>query len=99
MGFNFNAEKGVLYMPSTRYVQILFLFFLSLVLIYPPPSAAAWNNWGEIADQMERSPADLFMTVDGGVLNSAKVAGILQPTTSPVIDAAVPAHLRDKESY
>ncbi|MDR1514229.1 MAG: Fe(3+) ABC transporter substrate-binding protein [Synergistaceae bacterium] len=47
----------------------------------------------------ERSPADLFMTVDGGVLNSAKVAGILQPTSSPVIDAAVPAHLKDKDGY
>jgi iron(III) transport system substrate-binding protein len=47
----------------------------------------------------ERSPADLFMTVDGGVLNSAKVAGILQPTGSPAIDAAVPAHLKDKDSY
>ncbi|MDR2528550.1 MAG: Fe(3+) ABC transporter substrate-binding protein [Synergistaceae bacterium] len=47
----------------------------------------------------EKSPADLFMAVDGGVLNSAKLAGILQPLVSPVVDKAVPAHLRDKDSY
>ncbi|MDR2523803.1 MAG: extracellular solute-binding protein [Synergistaceae bacterium] len=47
----------------------------------------------------ERSPADLFMAVDGGVLNSAKLAGILQPLTSPAADEAAPARLRDKDSY
>lgn len=45
------------------------------------------------------SPADLFMTVDGGVLNSAKVAGILQPLKTAAVDSIVPAHLKDNENY
>ena len=61
---------------------------------------------GSAAELVERikqegnnSPADLFMAVDGGVLNSAKLAGVLQPTVSAAIDKAVPAHLRDKDSH
>jgi high-affinity iron transporter len=72
IGFNFNAKKGVLCMPSTRCVQILFLFFLSLVLIYPPPSAAAWNNWGEIADQMDVSLNNAYETYFRKDVNGAK---------------------------
>jgi iron(III) transport system substrate-binding protein len=60
------------------------------------------GNAPELVERIKRegdgSPADLFMTVDGGVLNSAKLAGILQPTTSPAIEKAVPARLRDKDS-
>lgn len=47
----------------------------------------------------ESTPADLFITVDGGVLNTAKEAGVLQPVTSPTIDANVPKSLRDTENY
>ncbi|EXX85296.1 iron deficiency-induced protein A [Paenibacillus darwinianus] len=43
----------------------------------------------------ESTPADLFITVDGGVLNNAKLAGVLQPVQSDVIDAQVPMDLRD----
>lgn len=46
----------------------------------------------------EATPADLFVTVDGGVLNNAKQAGILQPVTSKVIDENVPKSLRDTEN-
>jgi len=44
------------------------------------------------------TPADLFITVDGGILNTAKTADLLQPVTSSVIDAQVPADLRDVDS-
>lgn len=46
----------------------------------------------------ESTPADLFITVDGGVLNNAKEAGVLQPIASTVIDANVPKNLRDTDS-
>lgn len=57
----------------------------------------------ELIERLKRegqsSPADLFVTVDGGILNNAKENGILQPMTSPTIDENVPKNLRDKESY
>ncbi|MFZ5826668.1 MAG: Fe(3+) ABC transporter substrate-binding protein [Bacillota bacterium] len=47
----------------------------------------------------ESTPADLFLTVDGGILNNAKESGVLQPMTSPTLEANVPKALRDKENY
>lgn len=44
----------------------------------------------------ESTQADLFITVDGGVLANAKNNGVLQPVTSEVIDKNVPENLRDK---
>jgi iron(III) transport system substrate-binding protein len=43
----------------------------------------------------ENSPADLFITVDAGRLAFATDKGIFQPVTSPVLEADVPAHLRE----
>lgn len=43
----------------------------------------------------ENSPADLFITVDAGRLAFATDRGIFQPVTSPVLEADVPAHLRE----
>lgn len=42
--------------------------------------------------------ADLFITVDGGVLATAKQKGILQPVSSAVIDGNVPPRLRDRDN-
>lgn len=50
-----------------------------------------------IRGEGENTQADLFITVDGGVLGAAKRAGILQPVRSPAIDDRVPAQLRDPE--
>src|SRR5690606_31898124 len=44
------------------------------------------------------SPADLFVTVDGGILNEAKAKGLLQPVESSVIEAQVPAEYRDTDN-
>lgn len=46
----------------------------------------------------ESTEADLFITVDGGVLANAKQKDILQPVTSDVIEANVPENLRDTEN-
>jgi len=45
------------------------------------------------------SPADIILTVDAGRLIRAKQAGVLQPITSKVLAAAVPAQYRDPEGY
>jgi iron(III) transport system substrate-binding protein len=41
------------------------------------------------------SPADLFITVDAGRLALAVDKGQFQPVSSPALEAAIPAHLRD----
>lgn len=41
------------------------------------------------------TPADVLMTVDAGNLWQAANEGLLKPVTSAVLDARVPAHLRD----
>ena len=45
------------------------------------------------------SPADLLLTVDAGSLARAQAAGVLQPIYSPVLDANIPANLRDPAGY
>ncbi len=57
----------------------------------------------ELIERIKRegdaTQADLFITVDGGVLHTAKEAGILQPITSAAALANVPAGLRDKDGF
>jgi iron(III) transport system substrate-binding protein len=57
----------------------------------------------ELIERIKRegasTPADLFITVDGGILNTAKTEQVLQPVVSAVVDKQVPADLRDKESH
>jgi iron(III) transport system substrate-binding protein len=45
------------------------------------------------------SPADVLITVDAGRLVAAQNAGLLQPTQSRVLDANIPAHLRDEAGH
>ena len=56
----------------------------------------------QLIDRIKRegqsSAADLFVTVDGGVLANAKQNDILQPVTSDVINENVPENLRDTDN-
>src|SRR5262245_40135532 len=45
------------------------------------------------------SPADVFISVDAGDLWRATQAGLLQPVRSAMLEAAIPAHLRDPEGH
>ncbi|HRH70782.1 MAG TPA: Fe(3+) ABC transporter substrate-binding protein [Flavobacteriales bacterium] len=47
----------------------------------------------------EKSPCDIFITADAGRLGLARSRGLLQPTKSEVLDANIPAALRDPEGY
>ena len=48
-----------------------------------------------IVNEAEFSPADLLITVDAGRLWRAQQAGVFQPVDSAVLEARIPAHLRD----
>lgn len=60
--------------------------------------------YGDDAELLERlkaegegSPADVFMTVDAGALWNAAEQDLLAPASSPAIENAVPADLRDPQ--
>lgn len=46
----------------------------------------------------ESTQADLFITVDGGVLNYAKQSGVLQPVESEAVNQNVPEKFRDPDN-
>ncbi len=56
----------------------------------------------ELIERVERegpnTQADLFITVDGGILNTAKLRGILQDSTSDMIKKQVPIEYRDVDN-
>ncbi|MBX3704249.1 MAG: Fe(3+) ABC transporter substrate-binding protein [Steroidobacteraceae bacterium] len=52
-----------------------------------------------LAAEGRNSPADLLITVDAGDLWRATEAGLLQPVKSPMLEAAIPAHLRDPQGH
>ena len=47
-----------------------------------------------IKSEGEFSPADVLITVDAGRLWRAEEAGVLQPTSSAILEERIPAHLR-----
>lgn len=51
-----------------------------------------------IQSEGANSPADLFITVDGGRLHLAVQAGILQPVESAVLEARVPANFQHPDN-
>jgi len=52
-----------------------------------------------IQEEGANSPADIFMTADGGTLDRARVAGLLTPIASPDILNRVAGPLRDPEGH
>jgi len=60
-------------------------------------TAAADELVTRLENEGAQSPADVLITVDIGRLHRAKQRGLLQSVSSPVLDANIPAHLRDAE--
>jgi len=52
-----------------------------------------------IAAEGAATPADVFITVDAGRLHRARIAGVLDPIKSDIINKRVPANLRDPEGF
>lgn len=46
----------------------------------------------------DKSPCDVFITVDAGRIERAREMGLLQAVNSPVLAKAIPAHLRDPDN-
>lgn len=44
------------------------------------------------------SPADLLITTDAGRLHRAKMMGLFQPFSSPILQSKIPANLRDTDN-
>ena len=51
-----------------------------------------------IKSEGARSPADVFITVDVGRIWRADEAGVFEPLKSPILDARIPASLRDPDN-
>jgi iron(III) transport system substrate-binding protein len=49
--------------------------------------------------ESERSPADLLMTADGGMLIDLVLNGVTQSVRSKMLDAAIPTYLRGKTGH
>lgn len=47
----------------------------------------------------DKSPADILITADAGLLHIAKEEGVLQAVKSDILEKSIPSHLRDPESY
>ncbi len=52
-----------------------------------------------VASEGRRSPADVLMTVDFGLLTDLVERGLTQATSSKILDAAVPSQLRDPDGH
>lgn len=52
-----------------------------------------------VASEGESSPADILMAVDAGALIDLVEKGVTQPVQSEVLNAAIPAELRDAEGH
>lgn len=56
----------------------------------------------ELIERIKRegasTQADVFITVDGGILNNAKQAGVLQPIQSETVNQNVPKNYRDTDN-
>lgn len=46
----------------------------------------------------DKSPCDVFITVDAGRIERAREMGLLQSVNSPVLTKSIPAHLRDPDN-
>lgn len=52
-----------------------------------------------LEEEGDSTKADLFMTADGGSLDRARRAGVLQPVSDESISALLPARLQDPEGH
>lgn len=57
-------------------------------------SAGTVELFNKLIAEGERTPADVFLTVDAGTLERARIAGLLAPIKSEVITKNIPAEMR-----
>lgn len=57
-------------------------------------SAGTVELLNKLIAEGDRTPADIYMTVDAGALERARIAGLLQPIKSDIIEKNIPAVMR-----
>lgn len=57
-------------------------------------SAGTVELLNKLLAEGERTPADVYLTVDAGTLERARIAGILQPLKSEIIEKNIPREMR-----
>jgi len=94
-----NAQENVLNLYSSRHYQTdegLYANFTRLTGIRINRIEASEDALIErIRNEGERSPADVLVTVDAGRLWRAEQLGFFQPVKSALLDARIPANLRE----
>ncbi|RMH79295.1 MAG: extracellular solute-binding protein [Acidobacteria bacterium] len=95
--FSFSlAQEVVIYSGrSERLVKpVLDEFSKRTGIRYVLHSAGTVELYNKLLAEGDRSPADLFLTVDGGTLERARIAGLLQPIRSELVTQKVPSQMR-----
>lgn len=97
------AEQQVVNIYTARHYesdkQLYALFEQQTGIKVNVVSAKAPELIERIKREAQNTAADLFITVDGGVLHTAKTSGILQPITSEKALSNIPVSLRDKDNH
>lgn len=61
-------------------------------------SAGTVELLNKLLTEGDRTPADVYLTVDAGTLERARIAGLLQPIKSDVITKNIPAQMRASDN-
>jgi len=96
------SDSGVVNVFTARHYDIDFAMFDEFEKATGITVNEIKGTAEELVERMKRegesTEADLFITVDGGILNYAKENGVLQPIDSDAILANVPESLRDTDN-
>jgi iron(III) transport system substrate-binding protein len=95
----FSADEVVVY--SSRTEELIKPLFDLYTKETGVPIRYVTDSGGPLLARLKaegaNTPADVLITVDAGNLWQAAESGLLQPVSSAVLAASVPAHLRDPE--
>ena len=97
------AEEPVLNLYTARHYEgdeLLYAAFKKQTGIeIKETSASADQVISRLKGEGTESPADLLITVDAGRLCRAQELGLLQPVRSTILEAAIPAALREPQGH
>ncbi|HEY8354732.1 MAG TPA: Fe(3+) ABC transporter substrate-binding protein [Methylophilaceae bacterium] len=95
------ADEVVVY--SARAEQLIKPMFEAFTQETGVPVKFITDKEGPLMERIKaegvNTPADVLLTVDAGNLWQATQMGLLQPVRSAVLDANIPAHLKDPDNH
>lgn len=103
LGFGSQALATELTVYSARIEELIKPIFERYTAETGTPVRYVTDKEGPLMQRLKAegasSPADLLLTVDAGNLWQAQSMGLLQAVRSPVLEANIPAHLRDPDGH